>query len=63
MGLEYKLRIPNSSEALPGRPEVVPVPANHFVNGNQLLPPFPSNFQQMVKIMPKYNLNKIDLQK
>ena len=48
MGLEYKLRIPNSSEALPGRPEVVPVPTNHFVNGNQLLPPFPSNFQQMV---------------
>lgn len=33
-------------EALPGRAEVMPVPAQHFVNGNPLSPPFPAGMQQ-----------------
>jgi peptide-methionine (S)-S-oxide reductase len=37
----HKLRIPSPEEALPGRPERMPVPPSHFVNGAALEPPFP----------------------
>ncbi len=37
-----KSRLPTAEEALRGRPERVPVPAKHFVNGASLLPPFPA---------------------
>jgi peptide-methionine (S)-S-oxide reductase len=37
----HKLRIPSPEEALPGRPERMPVPPSHFVNGAPLEPPFP----------------------
>ncbi|MCU0685454.1 MAG: peptide-methionine (S)-S-oxide reductase MsrA [Polyangiaceae bacterium] len=36
-----KLRIPSSSEALPGRDEKMPVPPAHFVRGTPLEGPFP----------------------
>jgi len=36
-----KLRLPTPEEALPGRPDAVPVPERHFVSGNRIVPPFP----------------------
>lgn len=35
------LRLPTEAEALPGRPDPLPVPERHFVNGNRIVPPFP----------------------
>ena len=40
-----KLALPAPGEALPGRPERMPVPATHFVLGNPLEPPFPSGLE------------------
>ena len=37
-----KLRLPTQDEALPGRPDAMPVPRSHFVNGAPLAPPFPA---------------------
>ena len=37
-----KLELPSPEEALPGRPERMPVPKSHFVNGAPLEPPFPA---------------------
>src|SRR5215468_9376284 len=37
-----KLRMPNASEALPGRSTPIPHPAKHFVNGAPLDGPFPN---------------------
>lgn len=36
-----KLTLPSPDEALPGRSELMPVPNQHYVNGNSLKPPFP----------------------
>jgi peptide-methionine (S)-S-oxide reductase len=36
-----KTRMPTPDEALPGRPDPLPVPDAHFVNGHPLRPPFP----------------------
>jgi peptide-methionine (S)-S-oxide reductase len=36
-----KLTLPTKAEALPGRAEKMSVPANHFINGNRLVAPFP----------------------
>ena len=36
-----KLKLPSPREALPGRPEKMPVPKAHYVNGAPLEPPFP----------------------
>ncbi len=33
-------RLPTPEEALAGRPEPMPVPERHFVNGNRIVPPF-----------------------
>jgi len=41
MALSAKLELPDPSQALPGREARVPVPAEHFVNGATLVPPFP----------------------
>ncbi len=41
-----KLRLPESSEALPGRRERMPVPAAHFVLGTPLVAPFPPGLEQ-----------------
>lgn len=45
-GLGKKATMPKSGDALPGRSEVMPVPATHFVNGNPLKPPFPAQMEQ-----------------
>ena len=37
-----KTRLPTPDEALPGRPDPLPVPDRHFVNGHPLRPPFPA---------------------
>ncbi len=37
-----KLRIPSKEESLPGRADPMPVPAEHFVLGHPLKPPFPA---------------------
>ena len=40
-----KLRIPAREEALPGRAERITVPAQHFVLGTPLEPPFPAGLE------------------
>jgi peptide-methionine (S)-S-oxide reductase len=37
-----KMNLPSPDEALPGRAEVMPVPARHAVNGAPLRPPYPA---------------------
>ncbi len=46
--LGKKLRMPEEKEALPGRSEVMAVPAAHFVNGHPLEGPFPEGMQTAV---------------
>jgi peptide-methionine (S)-S-oxide reductase len=43
---EKKTRMPSPAEALPGRADEMRVPERHFVNGNPITPPFPSQMQQ-----------------
>ena len=38
-------RLPTAAEALPGRPEPMPVPERHHVNGNRIVPPFPAGLE------------------
>jgi peptide-methionine (S)-S-oxide reductase len=38
--------IPSAEDALPGRPEPMPVPDAHFVNKHQLTTPFPDGLQR-----------------
>jgi peptide-methionine (S)-S-oxide reductase len=40
-----KLEMPTRESALRGRPEKMPVPASHFVNGAPLAPPFPAGLE------------------
>ncbi len=40
--------LPTESEALPGRTAPLPVPAEHFVNGNPLQPPFAAPLEEAV---------------
>jgi peptide-methionine (S)-S-oxide reductase len=42
------LRVPEASEALPGRDEKMNVPARHEVLGTPLEPPFPEGMERMV---------------
>ncbi|MEM6253330.1 MAG: peptide-methionine (S)-S-oxide reductase MsrA [Cyanobacteria bacterium P01_D01_bin.156] len=44
-GLGKKATMPSASEALPGRSEKMPVPQQHYVNGNPLQRPFPAGLQ------------------
>jgi len=37
--------MPTATEALPGRPEPLPVANRHFVNGNRLAPPFSAGLE------------------
>ena len=39
-GFGKKLSLPKPEDALPGRSEIMPVPSQHYVNGNALKPPF-----------------------
>ena len=41
-----KTALPTPHEALPGRPEAMPVKAAHYVNGHTLVPPFPEGLQR-----------------
>src|SRR6266576_3695797 len=43
-----KTRLPEASEALPGRADGMPVQAAHDVLGNPLTPPFPDGHEQAV---------------
>ena len=51
MAFGAKLSLPSRDQALPGRKESVPVPAQHFVNGRTLTPPFPAGHEQIVVAM------------
>jgi peptide-methionine (S)-S-oxide reductase len=44
----HKTEMPDESRALAGRPETMPVPERHFVNGNRLEPPFAEHLEQAV---------------
>ncbi len=47
----HKLQLPDPEEAVPGRREPISVPGRHFVNGNPLKPPFPSQMQTAIFAM------------
>lgn len=47
-GFGKKASLPTLEQALPGRPDPMPVPAKHFVNGNPLSLPFPAGMEQAV---------------
>lgn len=44
-GFGKKLTLPTSQHALPGRAEPMPVPSHHYVNGNPLVPPYPTGME------------------
>ena len=44
----HKTRMPTEDEALPGRPQRMPVPARHLVKDTPLEPPFPEGFETAV---------------
>jgi len=44
----HKTRLVESDQALPGRPDPLPVPARHEVLGTPLTPPFPEGLEQAV---------------
>ena len=46
--LSKKPAMPTREQALPGRDEAMPVPQQHFVNGNPLVGPFADNLQQAI---------------
>ncbi|MYD44412.1 MAG: peptide-methionine (S)-S-oxide reductase MsrA [Gammaproteobacteria bacterium] len=48
MNLLRKLGLPTEATALPGRTATMPVPTNHFVNGNPLQEPFPADMARFV---------------
>ena len=41
-----KLTLPDSAQALSGRETEMRITNNHFVTGNPIAPPFPTNLQQ-----------------
>ncbi|OUL19037.1 peptide-methionine (S)-S-oxide reductase MsrA [Nostoc sp. 106C] len=45
-GFGKKAVIPTPEEALPGRAQSMRVPANHYVNGHPLTPPFPEGLEK-----------------
>ncbi len=46
--LTEKLALPTAEQALPGRSTPLPVPAQHYVNGNALQGPFPAGLQRAI---------------
>ena len=46
--LAHKLELPTAEQALPGRCDIMPVPAAHFVNGHALQAPFPAGLEVAV---------------
>lgn len=47
-GFGKKSGLPKPEEALPGRSQTMSVPANHFVNGHPLKPPFPDGMEKVI---------------
>ncbi|MGH7820602.1 MAG: peptide-methionine (S)-S-oxide reductase MsrA, partial [Candidatus Binatia bacterium] len=45
MGIFAKLDVPSPEEALPGRSRPMPVPEEHYVSGNRIVPPFPQGLE------------------
>ena len=45
---QKKLRLPDSEDALEGRKTPMAVPNRHFVNGREILPPFPAGLERAV---------------
>ncbi len=45
-GLRKKMEMPPPDKALPGRSQAIPTARQHFVNGHELHPPFPTGFAQ-----------------
>ena len=43
-----KLRLPDAEDALEGRATPLAVPNRHFVNGREILPPFPAGLERAV---------------
>jgi peptide-methionine (S)-S-oxide reductase len=43
-----KLAVPRPEDCLPGRPEPMPVPERHFVNGHALVGPYPRGCERAV---------------
>ncbi len=43
--LRRPLTMPTPAEALPGRPDPMPVPERHFVSGARIVPPFPDGLE------------------
>ncbi len=39
------MRLPTPAEALPGRPDPLPVPERHFASGHRIVPPFPEGLE------------------
>jgi peptide-methionine (S)-S-oxide reductase len=46
--MQRKTLMPSREEALPGRPDPMPVPDRHFVLGRPLRPPFPDGVERAV---------------
>ncbi|TWI54191.1 peptide-methionine (S)-S-oxide reductase [Pseudomonas duriflava] len=46
--LTQKNALPTAEQALPGRATPLVVPAQHYVNGHSLKPPFPTHMEQLV---------------
>src|SRR5580765_8235518 len=44
----HKTEIPDPADALPGRAATMPVPAEHFVNGSSMVPPFAEGLETAV---------------
>jgi peptide-methionine (S)-S-oxide reductase len=45
LGKGKKTEMPSPQDALPGRTTPMPVPSQHYVNGNPLQPPFPAGME------------------
>jgi len=43
-----RITMPTADEALPGRPEPIVKPGKHFVNGQELAPPYPQGLERIV---------------
>ena len=42
---DKKLTLPTAEEALPGRNQKMPIPKQHYVNGNPMKPPYPETME------------------
>jgi peptide-methionine (S)-S-oxide reductase len=46
--MHKSIAMPTPEQALPGRDTPMPVPAEHYVNGHPLIPPFPTGMQKIL---------------